>query len=310
VALFGEKPPHTACKSPLEGEDHPELDTTPLLDDAGISKYQSLIGALQWAISLGRFDLGVAIMTMSSFRVAPRVGHLERLKRVTGYLVKMKQGAIRVRTDKPDYSQLPGNTYDWTRSVYGNVTEEMPTDAPKPKGKSVVLTTYVDANLYHDLVTGRAVTGVLHLVNKTPFEWFSKKQATVEAATYGSEFVAAKLATEQSMAARITLRYLGVPVEGPTRMFGDNGSVVTSSTVPHSPLKKRHHALAYHLVREAIAAKIVDFYFLPGDLNPADILTKHWSYSKIWTTLQAVMFWIGDTAALLDEDTPRDTTNT
>ena len=299
VALFGENPPHNGCKSPLDPEDHPEMDTTALLDDEGIRKFQSLIGALQWAISLGRFDISVAVMTMSSYRTAPRIGHLERLKRVTGYLVKMRQGAIRIRTEKPDYSQVPNPDYDWTRTVYGNVSEELPKDAPEPKGKPVILTAFVDANLHHDLVTGRAVTGVLHLVNQTPFEWFCKKQATVEAATYGSEFVAAKLATEQAMAARITLRYLGVPVEGPTYMFGDNGSVVTSSTIPHSPLKKRHHALAYHLVREAIAAGIINFSHLPGDLNPADVMTKHWSYSKIWAVLQAVMFWTGDTADLL-----------
>ena len=124
----------------------------------------------------------------------------------------------------------------------------------------------------------------------------------MEAATYGSEFVAAKTATEQSMAARITFRYLGVPVAGPTTMFGDNASVVTSSTVPHSPLKKRHHALAYHLVREAVAAGVIQFHHMPGSQNPADILTKHWSYASIWQTLQAILFWTGDTAKLLVDD--------
>ena len=141
------------------------------------------------------------------------------------------------------------------------------------------------------------------MANQTPVEWFCKKQATVEAATYGSEFVAAKTATEQAMATRITLRYLGVPVEGPTTMFGDNTSVVTSSTVPHSPLKKRHHALAYHLVREAVAAGVIQFHHMPGSQNPADILTKHWSYASIWPTLQAILFWTGDTAKLLMDDT-------
>ena len=285
--------------SPLDKNDHPELDISPLCDDDGIQKYQSLIGALQWAISLGRFDIGVAVMTMSSYRVAPRVGHLDRLKRVAGYIVKMKQAAIRIRTEEPDYSQLETKPYNWERTVYGKVSEEIPQDAPEPKGKPVVFTTYVDANLYHDQVTGRAVTGVLHYINKTPFEWYCKKQATVEAATYGSEFVAAKIAVQQSVAARLTLRYLGVPVKGSTYMFGDNGSVVTSATVPHSPLKKRHHALAYHYVREAIAAGIISFHHLPGELNPADILTKHWGYSQIWPMLQAVMFWRGDTGTLL-----------
>jgi hypothetical protein len=77
------------------------------------------------------------------------------------------------------------------------VKEELLTNAPKPLGKPVVMTTYVDANLYHDMMTGRSVSAVLHFFNQTPIEWFSKKQATVEAATYGSEFVAAKLAIQQ-----------------------------------------------------------------------------------------------------------------
>ena len=205
--------------------------------------YQSLIGALQWTITLGRFDIAVAVMTMSGYRVAPRMGHLERLKRIVGYLEKMKAGFIRIRTGEPDLSDLPPAKHDWSHTVYGNVTEVTPDDAPIPLGKPVVTVSYVDANLYHDWTTGRAVTGVLHFVNQTPIEWFCKKQATVETATYGSEFVAAKQATEQIMGLRTTLRYLGVPIKSSSRLFGDNGSVVTNASTPHSPLKKRHHAL-------------------------------------------------------------------
>ena len=126
------------------------------------------------------------------------------------------------------------------------------------------------------LATGRSVTGVLHFLNKTPIEWFSKKQATVETATYGSEFVATKTAIQQMMGMRQTLRYLGVPVHGPSHLFGDNQSVVTSGSVPHSPLKKRHLSLSFHYTREAIASGAVQFHHLPGDWNPADILSKHW----------------------------------
>jgi hypothetical protein len=67
----------------------------------------------------------------------------------------------------------------------------------------VTLTHYVDANLFHDLITGRSVTGILHLVNKTPIDWYSKKQATVETATYGSEYVAARTCVEQIMDLRL-----------------------------------------------------------------------------------------------------------
>ena len=168
-----------------------------------------------------------------------------------------------------------------------------------------MLTTYVDANLHHDLVTGRSVTGIIHLVNQTPVHWFSKKQPTVETATYGSEFVAAKQAVEQIIAMRLTLRYLGVEVYGPTHLFGDNGSVVTSSSVPESPLRKRHQALAYHYTREAIASKAVDFRHLPGELNLADILSKHWGYAQIWPMLRTVMFWTGNPSSLLLDATPQ-----
>jgi hypothetical protein len=69
----------------------------------------------------------------------------------------------------------------------------LPKDAPEPLGKHVTLTHYVDANLMHDVTTGKSVPRILHLINKTPLDWYSKKQAMVETATYGSEFVAAHI---------------------------------------------------------------------------------------------------------------------
>ena len=299
--LFGKKPrPYT---SPLEKGDHPELDTSEELGEQDIKKYQSLIGAMQWAVTLGRLDITTAVMTMSSFRVNPRIGHMDRLKRIYGYLSKMNQATIRIRVDEPDYSDIPDQDFDWMYSVYGNVTEYLPDDLPKPLGNPVVMTTYVDANLFHDMTTGRSVTGILHLVNQTPFEWYSKKQATVETATYGSEFVAARIATEQVIGNRQMLRYLGVPLRDKTYMFGDNKSVVDSSSKPHAVLHKRHTALSFHRVREAIASKIIVFYHINGNINPADILSKHWGYQQIWPMLQALLFWQGDTMELYD-DTP------
>ena len=83
------------------------------------------------------------------------------MKRIYGYVKSFKTGCIQVHTEEPDYSDLPTYDYDWTYSVYGNVKEEIPKDAPKPRGKPVILTTFWDTNLYHDMVTGRAVTGIL-----------------------------------------------------------------------------------------------------------------------------------------------------
>ena len=73
-------------------------------------------------------------------------------------------------------------------------------------------TTYVDANIHHDQVTGRAVTACLHIVNDTSSHWHTKRLSTVETVTFGSEFVAARIATDQIIDLRYTLIYLGAPV--------------------------------------------------------------------------------------------------
>lgn len=299
-AMFKVKPKETVL-SPLEKGDHPELDNSKLLDEEGISKYQSLIGSLQWAISLGRLDITTAVMTLSSFRAAPRSGHLDRVKRVYSYVSKMRHATIRVRTEEPDFSGLSSEPYKWDYSVYGNVKEEIPKDAPKPLGKYVTTTHYVDANLFHDILTGRSVTGALHLMNKTPIDSYSKKQATVETATYGAKFVAARTCTEQIMELRTTLRYLGVPIRDKCYMFGDNESVVNSASIPHAKLHKRHVYLLFHHVREAIAAGIMTYRYLRGEDNPADILSKHWGYQQVWKLLQPILFWEGDTMDLVGE---------
>ena len=128
----------------------------------------------------------------------------------------------------------------------------------------------------------------------------SKYQPTVECSTYGSEFSAARSAVEQMFDMRYVLRYLGVPIRDKMYLFGDNASVVTSSISIDSKLKKRHMILSYHFVREAVAAGVLHFAHLPGEANPADILSKHWGYQQVWPLLRAILFWEGNTRDLLD----------
>ena len=99
---------------------------------------------------------------MSSFCAAPRQGHMDRVKRIYGYLSKMRHAVIQFHTDEPDFSAYPKQKYDWTR-IYGDVKEVVPENAPEPLGPWVTLTHYVDANLFHDMVTSHSVTGILTL---------------------------------------------------------------------------------------------------------------------------------------------------
>ena len=169
-----------------------------------------------------------------------------------------------------------------------------------PLGEAVTTTTTMDANSNYCLATGKSLTGCLHFVNKTPVDWYSKKQATVETATYGSEFVAAKTATVQIMDIRQTLRYLGAPIATKSFLFGDNRSVVTSVNLPHSKLTKRHNILAFHRVREAIAAKLMAFYWIESAYNLSDM---HWDHPTVYPMILKLLITRGNTTLMPREAT-------
>ena len=122
---------------------------------------------------------GTLAADIRRFRAQPKKGHLDRAKRIVGYLLFLPDGAIRFRTGEPDLSSLKDQEYDWTRSVYSGACEQIPHDIPKPLGKHGQTTHYVDANLHHDLATGKVVTAVLHFLNQTPIDAYSKRHHLV-----------------------------------------------------------------------------------------------------------------------------------
>ena len=175
--MFKEKP--RKSRPPLERGDHPELHTPELCDEHQTNQFQTLIGQLQCLISPGHFVIAVHVMSLSRFRAQPRKGHLDRAKRIVGYLLSLPDGAIRFRTGEPDFSSLNDQEYDWARSVYSGACEQIPHDIPKPLGEHGQTTHYVDANLHHDHATGKAVTAVLHFLKQTPIDAYSKRHHSV-----------------------------------------------------------------------------------------------------------------------------------
>jgi hypothetical protein len=85
----------------MDKDDHPELDQSPFLKEGDIKVYMSLVGALQWAITLGRFDIACSVGCLSRFRAQPREKDLTRVKRVCGYLRSHPDSAIRFRVGLP-----------------------------------------------------------------------------------------------------------------------------------------------------------------------------------------------------------------
>ena len=168
--------------------------------------------------------------------------------RVLGYLKYSKKGRIIVDSNYPDHSDFPIEDHTNWSEFYPDAEEEIPKGLPAAKGKAVKITVYVDANHAHDQVNRRLVTGIILFLNNMPVRAIRKRQKTVETSTYGSELVAARLATELIMETRCMLRCLGVKLDGPALMLGDNMSVVLNTSVPSSVLKKKHCSISYHSV--------------------------------------------------------------
>ena len=279
-ALMVEDDPEMKLKStarnPFPNNYKPELDVTMELNDELASRYVQLMGILCWAIELGRIDIFVEVSQfLSQHQALPRQGHLEAAYHIFACLKKHENGARIVfdpTTPKID-DRVFNTAADWT-DFYGEVAEELPPRMPKRLGKSVCVSCFVDANHAGNVITRQSHTGILIFEQNAPIIWFSKRQNTVESSSFGSEFVALRIAKDLIVALRYKLRMFGVPIDGPMNVFCDNNGVVKNASIPQSMLAKKHNAINYHAIREAVAAKIIHVGKEDGMTNLADLFTK------------------------------------
>jgi hypothetical protein len=162
---------------------------------------------------------------------------------------------------------------DW-KSMYGDVKEIIPSDAPVPCGKEVDLRLFVDSDHAGDQFTRRLRTGSVIYLNMAPIVWFSKRQPTVESSVFGAEFVVMKNGIETCRGLRYKLRMMGVALSGPIFVYGDNMYVVHNTQRPESVLKKKSNSICYHAVRESAAMGESISGHVPSIDNPAGIFTK------------------------------------
>ena len=138
----------------------------------------------------------------------------------------------------------------------------------------MIISMFTDAAFAGDLVTRRSQTGILIFINRAPITWYSKRQNTVEASTFGSEFIALRVGWEMNDGLRYKLQMLGIPIQGPTNVYCDNEAVVSNSSLAESTLKKKHLSVSYHKTRECGAKGAVRIGYTSTEMNLADTCTK------------------------------------
>ena len=259
--------------SPLSAGYRPEQDATAELDYQQQNYYQGLIGVLRWICELGRLDILMPVSLLSRYLAQAREGHLNQVFHIFAYLKEHHQSKLVFDDGLPDIGEGRFQQCDWSE-YYPDAQEVLPPDMPKARGRAVQMTCFVDADHAGCRKTRRSHTGVIIFINRAPILWFSKRQATVETSTFGSEIVAMRIAVEMVEGLRYKLRMMGVPIDGACDVLCDNDSVVKNVTRPESPIKKKHNSVAYHKARESIAAGIIRVAKEDGKTNVADLFTK------------------------------------
>jgi hypothetical protein len=265
-----------ACKSsaPIPTDYRPELDVSRELDDQMASRYQQLIGVLRWMVEIGRVDILHEVSIMSQYLAMPREGHLDKVYGIFSYLAKHENSRLVFDDKDPKFADGTFKRYDWS-DIYGdNMNEDIPADMPAPRGRSVIITMFVDANHAGNVVTRRSHSGILIFVQNAPILFYSKRQNSVETSTFGSEFVALRVGEEMIEGLRYKLRMFGVPINGPAKVLCDNEGVVKNASIPESALNKKANAINYNKVREAVAKGIIEIGKEDGQTNLADLFTK------------------------------------
>ena len=261
------------CITPLKFGYKPELDSTNELKEEGIQLYQEIVGSLRWAIEIGRVDILLETSLMSTYLAMPREGHLEQVFHIVGYLKNNKKLKIMFDSSRPHVNEKWFKEYDWF-DFYRDAKEAIPSNIPEARGLPVDISMFVDANLAGNEKDRRSQTGVILFVNKAPIHWYSKRQPSVEASTFGAEFCALKVGVEMAEALRYKLRMFGVPIDGAVNTYCDNEAVYKNTVIPESVLKKKHHSIAYHRCREAVASKTIRVAKQGTEKNLADVFTK------------------------------------
>ena len=131
----GQKLP-SKCKTPLRSSYRPELDTSPELNEDGLQCYQELIGVLWWAVELGRVDILLETLMMSTHLALPRRGHLEQLYHMFGYLKANPKRKLYFDPQHPQVDERSFQSYDWY-DFYRDAEEAVPGDMLLPRGEAI-----------------------------------------------------------------------------------------------------------------------------------------------------------------------------
>ena len=190
---------------------------------------------------------------MDSMMDMPREGHTEQIFHMFPYLTIKHNSSMFFDPTDTDIDGYQFVCEDFSASAYGECKEELPPNAPQPKGLGFTLRVFVYSDNAGELTTRQSRTGFIIFLNSAPIYWFSKRQKSFETSSFGSEFIAMKQYCEYVRGLCYKLLMMGIPIDLTTYILGNNQYVLYNTSKPHSSLKNKSSSIAFHFVREGNA---------------------------------------------------------
>jgi hypothetical protein len=168
---FGKQLP-TNVTTPLTSGYRPEIDQSCELNAERLNYFQVWIGILQWVCELGQLEIMMPVSMLSRYLVSAREGHLDKVFYAFAYLKTQETSTMVFDDTDPEFDGHRFKDCDWSE-YFPDAVKAIPKDMPKPRGKAVMYSCFVDADHAGCQVTRRLHTGALIFVNRAPILWYS-----------------------------------------------------------------------------------------------------------------------------------------
>jgi hypothetical protein len=208
LAKHGKRLP-SKCVSPFSCNYAPWLEEMSELKGDGVQCFQELIGQLWWAVEISHVNiLLLETSLLLSYLAIPRAGHLKQAFHIFRYSKLHTKSKIGFDPSHPTINENRFQKRDW-EEFYRDASEAITENKPEPRGNSMLTHCFVNANHAGDTETRWSQTGILLFCDKAPTMWFSKRQNSVEASTFGLEFTAMENTVEMIESLRYKLQMFG-----------------------------------------------------------------------------------------------------
>ena len=141
-------------------------------------------------------DICVEVSMMLSHVALLRQGHFDQVLHIFGYLKKHHNVEMVFNPTEPDINMSQFNKQYCYQTIYDELNEEIPPNAPLSCGRGMRTNVWVDSDHAGESITHRSRTGYIIFLNGSPIYWFPKKIPSIETSTFRYEFCAMKQATD------------------------------------------------------------------------------------------------------------------